>query len=401
MNRNRKVNFKELNESDFVTFLDKYFVDFEDNLRCNNFGNMNTLLIKNIIEKFGKIFQLWDENRFLQASIDKNFFENIHKLMQYAFNVNDHRRNEPTNYSDDFTLECNHCGDAFPLRNKDCQYSFELHEISKEHTEFLRNLNNTDSDTSSSSCHDSDNEIQTDPTVSVGGSDSKDDCSSDDQVEHRLQPIRWPLTRINDGTIKHIDEGLRLSSKLAEVSIVKEIPEAKRMRITPTEKSAAGSKFRGTPVRDQISISTSNNDDGLSISEFDTSCIIFKNNRLRCKICSVSLSHETCAIDHMKGKPHSYRTKLYESYGSFLKETDDNKMQCIVCECQYAIIHKFFKHCQTKAHEDRVSQLKMQPSELYIARAVAEFMQCPASGCFTFVSDWKQLFEHVQSFHKK
>ncbi|XP_065210745.1 uncharacterized protein LOC135838870 [Planococcus citri] len=497
--RNRKANFKDLNENDFVTFLDKYFVDFEDNLRGNNFDNMNTLLIKNIIEKFGKIFQLWDENRFLQGSIDKNFFENIHKSMQYAFNADDHRRNEPvTDYSDNFMLECNHCGEAFPLRNKDCQYSYELHEISKEHTEFLMNLNNKDSDASSSSCSDSHIEEETDQTVSpyeqlfiyarcnlcydritfgdlnykeeeapvakcilkhfetqshrrnvklfrdnkqyveecrlksniftckicdeneyldklilhfdsdehkanvvdnvdVDGSDSKDDCSSsDDQFEPRLQPIRWPLSPVNVGT-EHIDEGL--SSKLAKVCIVKEKSEA--TRIAPTEKSAAGGKYRSTPVTDQISISTSKKYDGLSISEFDRSCIIFKNDSLRCKICSALLTREKHVISHMRGKTHLKRTKNYESYGSFLKEIDD-KMQCTTCECHYATFHKFFEHCRSETHKKKVNQLKMQPSsEFFIARAVAEVMQCPVTGCFTFVSDWKQLFKHVQSFHKK
>lgn len=135
--RNNGKRALKLTESDVVQYMDEYFKEMESSGKTNE-----SELVQSVIEKFYMIFQLWDENG--QQSIDKKIFETVHISMSNVLNDNG-------NYEDIlFSLKCKICGHDFPLRNKNCTYSFQSHETSKEHINFMKNLN-AESDTASGS----------------------------------------------------------------------------------------------------------------------------------------------------------------------------------------------------------------------------------------------------------
>ncbi|XP_065199490.1 uncharacterized protein LOC135831117 [Planococcus citri] len=402
---------RKLTERDYLTLLDIYF---------NEFDQMDTMLIESIIDKFQKIMQLCSESKTLRNLIDKKLLEKIRKSMEYyyAFNPDDERPNEPDD-SVDFTLLCNHCGETFPLRNNDHQQSYEEHETSHAHIEFLVNLNRPDKDSVMPTSSSSVNNIETDQTVSHRRSvelfqdnnkqyveeahlknnifkcticeqnfcrdeitsilhfEAKvvgnDDCTGTtclDSTENQLESQHL-TSRINNGS-KRVDEGLS-SSVLA------------------AEKSAAGDECV-----------TRNNPNGFSISVFDASCIIFINRGLMCKLCDTGFDpDERSAIKHFIERAHFEMTNLYERYGEIFKEIDD-MIQCTACEYKwYGNYPSFFDHCRSKSHRKNVTRLNLQPSNIDISRrAIAKVILCPVTGCSSPMYEWKEIFEHLQSFHE-
>lgn len=124
-------------EKDVIDYLNDYFEMFENVL--NNMSDVNLRLPLFIAEKFKRLLELWDENRILEKSIDTEVFENIYILMSNTFNDGSDDRIS-VHSTDDFFLECKHCGEEIQLRNNDCRYSYEFHKISVEHVEFLQYL---------------------------------------------------------------------------------------------------------------------------------------------------------------------------------------------------------------------------------------------------------------------
>lgn len=371
---------KSNDNRDVADCINEYFDDFEYKVYTNRFSQIDKRIPFLIIRKFRRLFEIWDENVIFSKFLEGDSFREIFTLMYNVFGANSNKCSTTSCY-----LECELCGEEIILRNNDPEYSYRLHEMSKYHLEFIRNMrafrSKEDVDVIFSQtmndegifleCHlclisfpiakrDENNEY-INAHLSVMESHQQDE-----KHQTNIELYNSNKSRI---TVYNVEEKLYACSACEEVYHVDLLMD--HLRNTTHQENL---------TKERVSKKNTDRNDSSMVQKADFE--VFKTNMklihvvddlIQCLLCESDLSSVNMVVEHLTGKQHTENLQEYMSKQKLEEKAD--QLEEISCSNQ--------EYQQPIGNDPSVEEIP--PKNTYVSRyLVSKSNFIPLCGLFVF-----------------